>query len=166
MQIGLPECSTRPPALPCSNKYSTYTLIPSCVHHIEHLTTHHINITHHIHTQFPKGPESVTPHTMATPNNFPGDTIHTSATETAALSSAASALKISDNAAPTKSTSTSTPSSAPAIDSKKMKVDAKDVEWMVKELELSKTKATELLREAGGERTKAVRSFVVGGVGA
>lgn len=43
-----------------------------------------------------------------------------------------------------------------------MKIDAKDVEWMVKQLEVGKTKATEMLRGAGGDRRVAVRRFVVG----
>jgi len=99
------------------------------------------------------------------PSNFPGDTASTSASETAALSSAVSDLKISTpeaNGTPASTTTTVTASKTAPLDVKKVKVDAKDVAWMVEELEVSKSKATELLKAAGGQREAAVRGFVVG----
>jgi len=106
-----------------------------------------------------------TPQTTASsanpaPTNFPGDTVHHNSSDISALSSAASHLKVSDTPS---STSTTAPKAAEV---KKVKIDAKDVEFLVKEMEVSKAKATEMLKGAEGEREKAVRAFVVGGIGA
>jgi len=106
-----------------------------------------------------------TPQTTASsanpaPTNFPGDTVHHNSSDISALSNAASHLKVSETNTPP---ATSTPKAAEV---KKVKIDAKDVEFLVKELEVSKVKATEMLKGAEGEREKAVRAFVVGEVGA
>lgn len=47
---------------------------------------------------------------------------------------------------------------------KRVKISAEDVAFLVEELEVGKGRAGELLRECGGERERAVRIFVVGGV--
>jgi len=94
------------------------------------------------------------------PTNFPGDSEHHNSADVAALSSAASNLKVSSTPA-----STTAPKASTA-DAKKVKIDAKDVEFLIKELEVSKGKATEMLKAAEGERARAVRTFVVGAVGA
>ncbi|KAJ9656005.1 hypothetical protein H2198_005258 [Neophaeococcomyces mojaviensis] len=47
---------------------------------------------------------------------------------------------------------------------KKIKVSQEDVQFLVNELDLSKNKATELLRGAEGSLEGAVRGFVIAGV--
>lgn len=103
-------------------------------------------------------------HPEPTPSNFPGDTVASTASEQAALSDAASKLKVSDSTSTANGTSpVATKADGPAkVDIKKVKVDPKDVEFLVKELEVSKVKATEMLKAANGERKEAVRTFVVG----
>lgn len=91
------------------------------------------------------------------PTNFPGDSEHHNSADVAALSSAASNLKVADTPS-----STITAPKASTTEIKKVKIDAKDVDFLVKELEVSKAKATEMLKGAEGERGRAVRRFVVG----
>ncbi|KAF4991824.1 hypothetical protein FGRMN_7594 [Fusarium graminum] len=50
--------------------------------------------------------------------------------------------------------------SAAATSNKNVKVDAADVALLVDELELSKQKATELLKNNEGDAVKAMRAFV------
>lgn len=95
------------------------------------------------------------PTSAPAPTNFPGDTVHHNSSDISALSNAASHLKVRDTPP-----ATSTPKASTEV--KKAKIDAKDVEFLVKELEVSKAKATEMLRGAEGERERAVRTFVVG----
>ncbi|KAH8771157.1 hypothetical protein F5883DRAFT_643103 [Diaporthe sp. PMI_573] len=45
-------------------------------------------------------------------------------------------------------------------DIKKVKVDAADVTLLVDELDLTKPKATELLKQHGGDAVKAMRAFI------
>ncbi|OQU95705.1 hypothetical protein CLAIMM_01883 [Cladophialophora immunda] len=44
---------------------------------------------------------------------------------------------------------------------KKVKIAAEDVNLLVEELDLSKTKATELLRSHDGNATLAIKAFVI-----
>lgn len=53
---------------------------------------------------------------------------------------------------------------APEAAKKKIKLNQEDVQFLVNELDLTKTKATELLRSAEGVLGDAVRTFVVGRV--
>lgn len=50
---------------------------------------------------------------------------------------------------------------AAAVPSKPVKIDAADVTFLVEQLELHKTKATELLKRNGGDRMAALREFVI-----
>jgi len=136
--------------------------------HINHTTLPHSQPVPERHLLFSftmaDEPTQPTPAPPA-PSNFPGDSASTSASETAALSSAASELKISEvdtNGSSGSASTATTIAKAATVDAKKVKVDAKDVAWMVEELEVSKSRATELLKAAGGKREAAVRGFVVG----
>jgi NACalpha-BTF3-like transcription factor len=102
--------------------------------------------------------EPTTSTSQPTPSNFPGDTVATSASETAKLSDAASKLKLSEDVPSTNGAS----KTVAKVDTKKVKVDPKDVEFLVKELEVTKVKATEMLKAANGEKKEAVKTYVVG----
>ena len=81
-----------------------------------------------------------------------------STADTAKLGAALSGLSVGDKAADGKqSEGDAKKAEAP----KKVKVNAEDVNFLVEQLEVSKTVATGMLKGAEGSREKAVESFVV-----
>lgn len=83
----------------------------------------------------------------------------------AAVNAALSQLSLSErpDTLVSKNDSTGKPKEAnkSTVENKKIKIDQSDVTFLVEELDISKTKASDILRNAGGSRAEALRHFVV-----
>lgn len=86
-----------------------------------------------------------------------GESGSSTATNTAALGAALSNLSVAGSGAAT-TTQQAKAADAPA---KKVKIDAADVTFLVDNLEVTKAKATSMLRAADGSKDKALEDFVL-----
>lgn len=78
--------------------------------------------------------------------------------DTAKLGAALSGLSVADKEKADKTSAEKKAAEAPA---KKVKVAPEDVTYLVEQLEVTKNKATAMLKEAEGKREKAIEDFVL-----
>ncbi|KIW30311.1 uncharacterized protein PV07_06061 [Cladophialophora immunda] len=97
---------------------------------------------------------------MSTENGESG-TRQPSAADQEALGKAMSRLEIASGVGKKKEDTTKTQAKKEVEVKKKVKIAAEDVNLLVEELDLSKTKATELLRSHDGNATLAIKAFVI-----
>ncbi|KAH0847945.1 hypothetical protein AYO20_08158 [Fonsecaea nubica] len=97
---------------------------------------------------------------MSTENGESG-TRQPSAADQEALGKAMSRLEIASGVGKKKEDTTKTQAKKEVEVKKKVKIAAEDVNLLVEELDLSKTKATELLRSHDGNATLAIKAFII-----
>ncbi|OAP62239.1 hypothetical protein AYL99_04442 [Fonsecaea erecta] len=93
--------------------------------------------------------------------NGEGGTRQPSAADQEALGKAMSRLEIASGVGKKKEDTTKTQAKKEVEVKKKVKIAAEDVNLLVEELDLSKTKATELLRSHDGNATLALKAFII-----
>ncbi|KIX96103.1 uncharacterized protein Z520_08358 [Fonsecaea multimorphosa CBS 102226] len=93
--------------------------------------------------------------------NGEGGSKQPSAADQEALGKAMSRLEIASGVGKKKDDTTKTQAKKEVEVKKKVKIAAEDVSLLVEELDLSKTKATELLRSHDGNATLAIKAFII-----
>ncbi|KIW98917.1 uncharacterized protein Z519_00580 [Cladophialophora bantiana CBS 173.52] len=97
---------------------------------------------------------------MSTENGESG-TRQPSAADQEALGKAMSRLEIASGLGKKKEDNTKAQAKKEVEVKKKVKIAAEDVNFLVEELDLSKNKATELLRSHDGNATLAIKAFII-----